>query len=132
MEEFVKQEPRNVIHHTFPCYISCTVIPLPSPCYKYCTVVTPRETREGWPLLTCETEVNGDSKRANEMDPSLVGLLGLSCRYKRFLFCLGCFSRSSTKYFFLSPYTISITLFPSPSKLGRQPCWVACLLVCGL
>jgi hypothetical protein len=26
--------------------------------------------------------------------------LGLSCRYKRFLFCLGCSSRPSTKYFF--------------------------------
>jgi hypothetical protein len=28
---------------------------------------------------------------------------------------------------FLSPYTISSL---SSSKLGRQPCWVACLLVC--
>jgi hypothetical protein len=25
-----------------------------------------RETREGWPLLTVETEVNGDSKSSNE------------------------------------------------------------------
>ncbi len=25
-----------------------------------------RETREGWPLLTVETEVNGDSKSTNE------------------------------------------------------------------
>jgi len=24
----------------------------------------------------------------------------------------------------------SIYLFPSPSKLGKQSCWVACLLVC--
>ncbi len=31
---------------------------------------------------------------------------------------------------FSSPYAISIHLSPSPSKLGRQPCWVACLLVC--
>ncbi len=38
-----------------------------------------RETREGWPLLTVETEVNGDSKSANERDPSMVGSLGLSC-----------------------------------------------------
>jgi hypothetical protein len=30
----------------------------------------------------------------------LVGSLGLSCRYKRFFFCLGCSSRPSTKYFF--------------------------------
>jgi hypothetical protein len=32
--------------------------------------------------------------------------------------------------FFSSPYTFSIPLSKSPSKLGRQPCWVACLLVC--
>jgi hypothetical protein len=41
---------------------------------------------EKGPLLTVETEVNGDSKSANERGPSLVGLLGLSCRYKIFLF----------------------------------------------
>ncbi len=38
-----------------------------------------RETSEGWPLLTFETEVNGDSKSANEKGPALVGSLGLSC-----------------------------------------------------
>jgi hypothetical protein len=42
----------------------------------------------------------GDSKSKNEMSPSLVCLLGLSCRYKSFLSCLGCSSRHSTKYFF--------------------------------
>jgi hypothetical protein len=31
---------------------------------------------------------------------------------------------------FSSSYTISIPLASSPSKLGRQPFWVACLLVC--
>jgi hypothetical protein len=31
---------------------------------------------------------------------------------------------------FSPPYTISMSLSPSPSKLGRQPGWVACLLVC--
>ncbi len=30
---------------------------------------------------------------------------------------------------FSSPYTISMPLSLSPSKLGRQLCWVACLLV---
>ncbi len=53
---------------------------------------TARETIEGWPLLTVETEVNGDSKRTNEKGPFLVNSLGLSCRYKRFLFCLDCSS----------------------------------------
>ncbi len=50
--------------------------------------------------MPVETEMNGDSKSTNERCRSLVGLLGLSCRYKRFLFCLGCSSRPSTKYFF--------------------------------
>ncbi len=49
-----------------------------------------RETREGWPLLTVETEANRDSKSTNERGPSLFGSLGSSCRYKRFLSCLGC------------------------------------------
>ncbi len=42
--------------------------------------VIPKETREGWPLLTVETEVNGDSKRTNEKGPFFVGLLYLSYR----------------------------------------------------
>jgi hypothetical protein len=86
--------------------------------------------RERWPLLTVENEVNGDSKRTNERGPSLFGSLGLSCWYKRFLFCLGCSSQPSTKYFIPLLYTISIPWSPSPSKLGRHSCWVACLLVC--
>jgi hypothetical protein len=44
-----------------------------------------RETREGWPLLTVETERNGDSRSTNERSPSLVGSLDSLCRYKRFL-----------------------------------------------
>ena len=38
-----------------------------------------RETRDGWPLLTVETDVNGDSKSTNERGPSLVGSLW-ACR----------------------------------------------------
>jgi hypothetical protein len=34
-----------------------------------------RETREGWPLLTVENEVDGDSKSTNERGPSLVSSL---------------------------------------------------------
>ncbi len=45
-----------------------------------------KETREGRPLPTVETEVNGDSKSTNERDPSLVSSLDLS----EILFCLGC------------------------------------------
>jgi hypothetical protein len=52
-------------------------------------------------MLTMEAEVNGDSTRTNDRGPSLF-VLGLSCQYKRFLFCLGCSSLPSTKYFFLT------------------------------
>ncbi len=40
--------------------------------------------------MTIETEANGDSKSTNERGPSLVGSLGSSCRYKRFLSYRGC------------------------------------------
>jgi hypothetical protein len=42
------------------------------------------DQREGWPLLTVETEVNGDSKSTNERGPSLVSSYRLSCLYMRF------------------------------------------------
>ncbi len=87
-----------------------------------------RETREGWPLPTVESEVNGDSKSTNERGPSLVGSLGCCAGY-RDLSCLGCSRRPSTKYFSL-PYTFSFRLSPLPSKLNIHSCWVACLLVC--
>ncbi len=67
-----------------------------------------RETREGWPLLTVGTEVNGDSKSTIERDPPLVGSLGLPYRYKRFVFCL----------------LAALVGSPSRSKLTRQSCWV--------
>jgi hypothetical protein len=59
-----------------------------------------RETREGWPLLSVETEAHGDSRSTHERGPSLVGSLGSLCRYKRFLSCIGCSNRPSTKYIF--------------------------------
>ncbi len=40
---------------------------------KRTAIANTRETREGWPLLTVETEVNGDSKSTDERGPSLVG-----------------------------------------------------------
>ncbi len=60
------------------------------------------QTLPSFPLvfvLTFETEANGDSRSTNERSPSLVGSLGSSCQYKRFLSCLGCSSRPSVKYF---------------------------------
>jgi hypothetical protein len=47
-----------------------------------------------------ETEANGDSRSKYGRYPSLVGPLGSSCRYKRFLSCLGCSSLPSVIFFF--------------------------------
>jgi hypothetical protein len=58
---------------------------------------------------------------------SLVGSLVLLYRNKIFLSWLGCSSKPNTKYFFLTAQ-ISLYLSPSPSKLGRQSCRVACLI----
>ncbi len=68
--------------------------------------------------LTVETEVNGDSKRTNERGPSLVGSLDFSCRYKRLLFCLGCSSRPSTKYFFLTVHYLN-SFVPIAQQAGQ-------------
>jgi hypothetical protein len=61
--------------------------------FQSCIGSIQRDLREGWPLLIVETEANMDSKRTNERESFLIGLLSLSCRYKRFLFCLGFSSR---------------------------------------
>ncbi len=82
-------------------------------------IVETRETREGWPLLTVETEVNGDSKSTNAICPSMMGSSGLLCGYKRFLFRLGCSLVGPVQQnMFTSPYTISNHLIPLPSKLA--------------
>ncbi len=57
--------------------------------------------------------------------------LGLSCRYKRLLSCLGCSGQPSTKYFFLSPYTISILCVPIAQQPG-QAVVQGRMCVCGL
>jgi hypothetical protein len=98
-------------------------------CHNFSGFLAGRETREGWPLLTVETEVNGNSKRQMKRGSFLVGSLSLSCRYKRFFVLPWLLYSAQYKIFFSSSYIISIPLSPSASKLGRQPCWVACLLV---
>jgi hypothetical protein len=60
--------------------------------------VSTKKTREGWPLPTFETETNGDSRSTHGRGPFLVGSLGSSCWYKRFLSCFGCSCQPSTKY----------------------------------
>jgi hypothetical protein len=81
--------------------------------------VSTRETREGWPLPSVETEANGDSRSSSthERGPSLlVGSLGLSCQYKRLLSCLGYSIRPSSKYIFL----LTVHYFTSLVPLARQ------------
>ncbi len=74
--------------------------------------------------------MNEDSQRKNERGSFLVNSLGLSnvLPVKKIFVLAWLLNRSSTKYFFLA--YLSIPLSPSPSKLGRQSCWVACLLLC--
>jgi hypothetical protein len=71
-----------------------------------------------------ETKVNGDSKSTNESGPSLVGSLGLPCRYKRFSSWLGCSSRPNSKLFFRTVHYFYSFVTIAHSKLGtvgRQP-----------
>ncbi len=77
-----------------------------------------RDCREWWPRLTVEPEVNGNSKNTTERGPSLVGSLGLSCWYMRFLVCLGCSSRPSTKYFFLTIHNLT-SFVPIAQQAGQ-------------
>jgi hypothetical protein len=99
---------------------------------SFSSTASPRETREGWPLLTVETQVNGGSKRTNERVPFLVDSLGLSCRYKIFMFCLGCSSRPSRKYFFLTihyfSYFVPITQQAGQTALLGRLSLSVCLL----
>ncbi len=74
-------------------------------------ITTQRDYREGWPLLTVETEANGDSK--NKWKGSFLGwFVVLFMPVQEVLFCNSCSSRLNTKYFlhhrslfqFISPH----------------------------
>jgi len=85
----------------------------------------PERASEGWPLLNVETEANGVSWNKNERGPSLVGSLGSSCWYNRFLSCLGCSSQPSTNVIFLTErfFTLWVPVAQKPGQavvLGRQ------------
>ncbi len=92
----IKIKKKALVFHMFKC-AQAIVFPTAN---TTITATFPRETREGWTLLTVETEMNGDSKVTNERGPSLEGSLGTSFRYKRLLCCLGCSCQVSTKEFF--------------------------------
>jgi hypothetical protein len=76
-------------------------------------------------MLTVETEENGDG--VHMKGSFLVGWLSSLCRFKRFLSYLGCSSRPSTKYVFLTAHN-----FTSFVPIAQQPgqAVVACLLIC--
>ncbi len=86
-----------------------------------------RETREGWTLLTVETEANGDLWNTNERGPSLMVCWSRRAGTRDFCSALAALQSAQYKIVYSSPYTISIPLYPSPGKLDRQPCWVTCL-----
>ncbi len=73
-----------------------------------------RETREGWPLLTVETEKNGNSKTTTERGPSLVGSLGLPTGTRNFCSTLAVLVGPVQKGFF-SPDINSIPLPHHPA-----------------
>jgi hypothetical protein len=77
------------------------------------------ETREGWPLLTVETEMYWDSMSTAEKGPSLVGSLDSSCRYNRFLSCLSCSGQPSRKYYFRH-HKLFISQHRPPTWAGRR------------
>jgi hypothetical protein len=76
-------------------------------------------------LLSVETDVNGDSKSTNERGSAMGGLLGMSCWYKNFCSALAALIGPAQNIF---PHRK--THVPVALKLGRQPCWVACHLLC--
>jgi hypothetical protein len=91
----------------------------------------PRDTREGWPLLNWETEANGDSRSTYTKVFSLVGSLGSRAGTRDFCAALVALVGPVQKYHFpRRTYTISLHLSSSPSKLRRQSCCVAFLLLC--
>jgi hypothetical protein len=65
-----------------------------------------REAREGWPLPTVETQINGDSKSTNERGKSLVGSLDLLLPLQEIFLLPGLLKSAQYKIFFSSPYTI--------------------------
>ncbi len=95
-------------------------------------LIKTRETREGWPLLTLETEVKGYSKSTN--DRVLPWLVHCACHDDRRDFCSALAVQVGTIrniFFFTAHYFDTydpIAAYPASWAVGRQPCWIACLL----
>jgi hypothetical protein len=102
----------------------------PPPIPHLLALYVPERLERGWPLLTVESGVNGDSKSTNERGYCLGWLVRWVCRASTRVFVLPLTALvCPVLNIFSSQYTNSILLSPPPSKLGKQLCWVACLLV---
>ncbi len=87
--------------------------------------------QKGWPLLTVDTE--GMETQRVQMKGVLPWLVRWACRVRtKDLDSALAALVGPVQNIFSSPYTISIPLSPSPSKLGRLSCRVACLLYVSL
>jgi hypothetical protein len=92
----------------------------------------PRETREGWPLQTVKTEPM--EAYGEQIKGVFLNLVCLACRVGTRDLHPGVTALvSPVQIFFSLPHTFS--LYVSPHRpatwaVGRQSCWVACLLVC--
>ncbi len=78
-----------------------------------------RETREGLTQVTVETEAMGT-----------LGIQMKSVRRAGTIYFCPAMAALVSQYNFLSLYTISVYVSPSPSNLGRQSCRAACLWMC--
>jgi hypothetical protein len=83
-------------------------------------IVLRRETGEGWPLMTVETEANGDLWSTNERGSSTVGSLG--CRAgKRHFYSAYVALVSPVQMFFSSPHTFSLCPHPWAGSRAWSP-----------
>ena len=78
----------------------------------------PPQPKGGGTLASKSTNERGERR------PSLVGSLGPSCRYKRFLSCLGCSGQPSTNIFFFTVqyFNLRVPIAQQPGQavvLGR-------------
>ncbi len=78
----------------------------------------PKRLERGGPSWLLKLKWMGTQRVQMKGDPSLVGSLGLSCRYKRFLFCLGWSSRRSTTKFFLTVHYFYLSV-PNAQQAGQ-------------
>jgi hypothetical protein len=85
-----------------------------------------RDFRDGWPLLTVETEVNGDLNSTNERDPSLVGFVGLFMPVQEICSALAALLGPVQNIFFLTLhyfdfYVLIAQQAGQATMLGRLP-----------